>query len=107
MHSSGMRTAHLLTVSKHALHGVSAKGVSAQGGLPRECVSQHAVGQTPPCEQTDICENITFANFVEGGKNTLQNSSLTHNEEINIFDFFVDSKRFSIVEKINLARKIA
>ena len=54
MHSSGMRTACLLTISQHALHrGVSAwgggvylggvcQGVSAQGG-----VSQHAMGQTP------------------------------------------------------------
>ena len=74
MHSSGMRTARLLTVSQHALPGggkggvypgVSARGVSAYGlregrvsayGLgegavclwsPR-VVSQHAMGQTPP-----------------------------------------------------------
>ena len=143
MHSSGMCTACLLTisqhalcrglvfVSQHALAGVSEKagvylprgclprGVSAQEGtclggvhaqgctcpggvpvggvprwvylpggvcpgvylprgclprgvyLPRRCtcqrgVSQHAMGQTPPCGQTDTCENITFANFVCG-----------------------------------------
>ena len=40
MHSSRMRTAHLLTVSR------SACGVSAQGGVC--CVSQHSFGQTPP-----------------------------------------------------------
>ena len=39
MHSSGMRTAHLLTVSQHALHGVSAKGVSARTGVcPGGCL---------------------------------------------------------------------
>ena len=83
MHSSGTRTARLLTVSQHALHrrvsapgpgGVSAQGVSASGplgevgvclwsggsasgpwgegvsgsGVPGGCVSQHAMGQTPP-----------------------------------------------------------
>ena len=32
------------------------------------CVSQHAMGQTPPFGQTDNCENITFANFVCGGR---------------------------------------
>ena len=41
--------------------GVTAWGVFAQGG-----VSQHAMGQTPPCGQTDTCENITFANLVCG-----------------------------------------
>ena len=49
-------------------------GVSALGCLPlilRECLplvpgsaSQHAMGQTPPCGQTDTCENITFGNFI-------------------------------------------
>ena len=47
MHSSGMRTAHLLTVSQHAMRRggvcpgggvytgeVSARGVSTQGGIP-------------------------------------------------------------------------
>ena len=42
MHSSGMRTARLLTVSQHALR----RDASAQG----VCVSQHAMGQ-------DTCEN--------------------------------------------------
>ena len=40
MHSSGMRTACLLTVSQHALF----KGVS-QHALGRVCVSQHALGK--------------------------------------------------------------
>ena len=91
MHSSGMRTARLLTVSQHALsRGCLPEGVSAWGGvcqgtggvLSRGClpgsvcpggclpgagdISQHAMGQTPPCGQTDICENITFANFFCG-----------------------------------------
>ena len=61
MHSSGMRTACLLTISQHALHrGVSAGGgvsawgwclprvVSARGVSARGGVSQHAMGQTPP-----------------------------------------------------------
>ena len=43
------------------------RGVSA----PRGCVSQHALGQTPPPHPwtewlTDRCKNITFANFVCG-----------------------------------------
>ena len=54
MHSSGMRTARLLTVSQHVLPGVSATwGVSAWGCLPSggvssqgEGVSLHAMGQT-------------------------------------------------------------
>ena len=103
MHSSKIRTARLLTIYQHVLHrgcvypimhwaggcvsqhelgrGVSAQGVSAQGGvpaqgvylprgvpamgctylgggctclgvyLPRGCVSQHAMGQTPPVDR--------------------------------------------------------
>ena len=59
LHSSRMRTAHLLTVSQHALgRGVSAQGgvclrgclpegVSARGGVCRGDVSQHAMGQSP------------------------------------------------------------
>ena len=46
--------------------GLSARGVSASGPVSGGGVSQHAMGQTPPCEQTDTCENITFANFVCG-----------------------------------------
>ena len=39
-------------------------GVSASG---RGCVSQRAMGQTPPVDRiTDTCKNITFANFVCG-----------------------------------------
>ena len=30
------------------------------------CVSQYAMGQTPPCGQTDTCENTTFAASVCG-----------------------------------------
>ena len=102
MHSSGMRTSRLLTVSQHALGvGVCTPACTGQG----VCVSQHALGrgwcvspsmhwaggcipactgqgvsaqgmsawrglprgwQTPSCGQTDICENMTFANFVCG-----------------------------------------
>ena len=79
MHSSGMRSAHLLTVSQHALlrrvcpGGMSTKGgclpggdvclgVSAQGGclprgfcpgrcLPGGGVSQHAMRQTPSVDR--------------------------------------------------------
>ena len=40
--------------------------VPARGCTWWGCVSQHAMGQTPPCGQTDTCENITFANFVYG-----------------------------------------
>ena len=55
--------------------GGSASGGSASGpwgegmsgsGVPGGCVSQHAMGQTPPRGQTDTCENITFADFVCG-----------------------------------------
>ena len=36
-------------------------GVSAQGVFARGCVSQHALGQTPPVDRmTDACENITL-----------------------------------------------
>ena len=94
MHSSGMRTTRLLTVSQHALgRGVSAwgylpRGVSAQGaGLARGCLPlvlgesgpggvsasgpggmciPACNGADTPCGQTDTCENITFANFVCG-----------------------------------------
>ena len=34
--------------------------------------SQHAVGQTPPRGQTDTCENITFANFGNNGKKSVE-----------------------------------
>ena len=94
MHSSGMRTACLLTVSQHALHrgGVCPRGclpggvylgglpwgVSAQRGcLPRGGVCPGVRGclpggipacngpdRPPPCGQTDTCEILTFANFV-------------------------------------------
>ena len=60
MHSSGMRTTHLLTVSQHALH----RGVSAQEGVSATPCDQR---QTQPCGQTDTSENKTFANLVGGG----------------------------------------
>ena len=41
MHSSGMRTARLLTVSQHALRS----GGVSQHALGRGCVSQHALGR--------------------------------------------------------------
>ena len=63
MHSSGMRTAHLLTVSQHALAGRGVyRGVSAQGGvclpkggvcLPRGCLPSGDVCHTPPGPEAD------------------------------------------------------
>ena len=65
-----MHTAHLLTISQHALprglstRRVSAWGISARGVSPQVCLwSQGCVADTPH-GQTDTCENITFANFV-------------------------------------------
>ena len=82
MHSSGMRTARLLTVSKHALHGGLPGDVCAWGCLPGGVcpwgvcwgVSASGLGgcipacngADPPCGQADTCEDITFANFVYG-----------------------------------------
>ena len=78
MHSSGMRTARLLTVSQHALcRGVSAsgpggvfpggsvQGVSARGDVwPGGCLPLIGGGCIPacngadtPCGQTDTCKN--------------------------------------------------
>ena len=85
MHSSGMRTARLLTIS-HActvVGVVPAQGVYLPGGVPAQGVylpggSVPAQGGVPargegylpryssPCGQTDTCETITFANFVCG-----------------------------------------
>ena len=76
MHSSRMRTAHLLTVSQHALGGdvsqhvlgrgcvsqhALGRGTSAWGCLPRGCLPRGVCGRhplrpeadTPPCEQND------------------------------------------------------
>ena len=36
------------------------EGVCPWGCLPRGWVSQHAMGQTPFCEQNDRCKNITL-----------------------------------------------
>ena len=62
MHSSRMRTAGLLTVPIVSERGVSAEGWFAQGGMSAQggCVSQHAMGQTPPPprEQNHRCKNI-------------------------------------------------
>ena len=39
--------------------GVCSGGVSALGGVCSQGgISQHALRQTPPCGQTDACENI-------------------------------------------------
>ena len=61
MHSSGVCTTHLLTISQHALHmeEVCLPLVLVKGGYPSIWWGRH-----PACGQTDICENITFANFV-------------------------------------------
>ena len=59
MHSSGMRTARLLTVSQHALHrGVPAGGTfpggcTCQGGVPAWGRGVPAWGVYAPCEQND------------------------------------------------------
>ena len=77
VHSSWMRTAHLLTVSQHALRrGVSAwggwgclpRGVCPGGCLPLVWGGVYPSMQwaRPPRGQTDTCENITLANFVCG-----------------------------------------
>ena len=70
MHSSGMRTARLLTVSHPGGvcpgGGCLPRGLSAWecaygpwGGYPNIKWGKHP---PPPCGQTDTCENITFAN---------------------------------------------
>ena len=82
MHSSGMRTTRLLTVSQYALWwGCTCPGgVPAQGVyLPGWCTCQGCTclggvptwgvpAQVPPSvnRMTDMCKNITFANFVCG-----------------------------------------
>ena len=85
MHSRGMRTARLLTVSEHALRrgdlllvrgGVClwfGGGCLPRGGcLPLVpgrlgCIPACNGTDTPPCGQTDTCENITFAKSFAGG----------------------------------------
>ena len=71
MHSSGMHTAHLLTVSQHVLH--KGGGCLPRGGVfPRRGCRPSGVypsmqwDRPPPCGQTDTYEKITFANFVCG-----------------------------------------
>ena len=83
MHSSGMRTVRLLTVSQHALWwgdtcpgggGVPARGCTCPGGVPARGylaggylpAQRGTCPDTPPCGQRDMCKNITFANFVCG-----------------------------------------
>ena len=85
MHSSGMHTIHLLTISQHALHrwglpggvclgGVCpglgvCPGVSSWGYLPLVWwvyPSMQWDRRPPPHGQTDTCENTTFANFFCG-----------------------------------------
>ena len=79
MHSSWMRTARLLTVSRSIRReGCLPWGLSAWGGVCQErgCLlggaSQHAMGQTPlPVNSiTDRCKNITLPQTsFAGGKN--------------------------------------
>ena len=57
------------------LGGVPA-GVYLLGRVCQGCVSQHAMGQTPPCGQTDTCENITFETSFAGGNKFNQKSYL-------------------------------
>ena len=70
LHSSGMCTARLLTVSQHALCRVGVfPGRSASGhwGFGVVCIPACNGEDTPPVDrQTQVCENITFANFVCG-----------------------------------------
>ena len=108
MYSSRMRTARLLPISPD-MHcggcllgggGVCSQGVSASGGVwsgrvsayGPGGVSQHAMGQTSPCGQTDTCENITFANFVCGRQKLLKTIELGDFIE-NLFEGFVHSAR--------------
>ena len=74
-----------------------------EGCLPRVGVylwSQRAVCHThpwdqwytPPCGQTDTCENITFANFVCGRQKLLKTIELGDFIE-NLFEGFVHSAR--------------
>ena len=94
MHSSGMRTARLLTAFQHALWqggggctcpggvylpggctcqgGVPAQLYTCPGGLPVWGVYLPGAGGTclftfpPSCGQTETCKNIVFANFICG-----------------------------------------
>ena len=74
MHSSGMCTARLLTISQHALAGVCVYPIMHWVGCIPSCTGQGVwvlpkgpEADTPhPCGQTDTCENIAFANFVCG-----------------------------------------
>ena len=98
MHSSGMHTARLLTISQHALHRGSVHpsihwpegclpgggvcqggrgvcpgdGVSAQGGVCWGVSAQECVcGRHPLCEQNDWqtgVKTLPCRNFVAGGK---------------------------------------
>ena len=93
MHSSRMRTARSLTACRGgggcAWRGVHCRGLHMAGGAcmagghawqgvgafmhgrgacmaGRHALHAHPPPRTPPCGQTDTCENITFANFVCG-----------------------------------------
>ena len=90
MHSSGMRTARLLTISQHALGecipACIGQGVypsmhweggglypvyTVQGGVSRGVSAQGSVADTPLVDRmTDICKNITFprTSFAGGNK---------------------------------------
>ena len=83
MHSSRMRTACSLTVSRSICRG-GVYATHAPRAMHAPCHAQpppcmppspatHApppCHACPPCGQTDTCENIAFANFA-GGKNKL------------------------------------
>ena len=65
MHSSGLRTACLLTVPQHALGG--GRGCLPEWVyLPLVLGVEGAADTSPSRGQTDTCENITFANLVCG-----------------------------------------
>ena len=72
MHSSRMRTRPLvdrmLESASRGGGGVWCRGGLVPGGVWCQegpglggGISQHALRQTPPCGQTDACENITLA----------------------------------------------
>ena len=61
MHSSRMRTAHLLTVSRSTQLGGC---LLVPGGPPPLHIPRPVHAGIHPRGQTDTCENITFPNFV-------------------------------------------
>ena len=100
-----MCTICLLTISFSILRGIggvclwmSAQGVSAKGGcLPGGvcqgvCISQHAMGQTPPMNRTtDRCKNITLPQTLFAG---------SKNYRTDIVSFSLGVARHEILDKI-------